>query len=126
MTKTKKWILRMIPVVLVLLVVSTNVFAFNNNTVTDVMNMGETSNSKTAMGTIQSIWGTVLTILQILAVAAIIIAGVRYMFASADSKADIKKQTVTLIIGAVLVFGASFVVQIIIGITSDVANATQG
>ena len=126
MTKTKKWILRMIPVVLVLLVVSTNVFAFNNNTVTDVMNMGATSNSKTAMGTIQSIWGTVLTILQILAVAAIIIAGVRYMFASADSKADIKKQTVTLIIGAVLVFGASFVVQIIIGITSDVANATQG
>lgn len=60
------------------------------------------------------VWSTVLTILQIAAVAAIVIAGVRYMFASADQKADIKKGMIGLVIGAVLVFAASTVVQFIL------------
>ena len=37
----------------------------------------------------KKVWGTVTTIVQILAFAAIVFAGVRYMFASADQKADI-------------------------------------
>ena len=67
-----------------------------------------------------AIWSTVLTILQILAVAAIVIAGVRYMFASADQKADIKKGMIGLVIGAILVFAASTVVQFIISATTSV------
>ncbi len=63
-------------------------------------------------------WSTVLSIVQILAFAAIIFAGIRYMFASADAKADIKKQTVILVIGAAIVFAAGPLVQFI----SDVAN----
>lgn len=67
-----------------------------------------------------SVWKTVLTVLQILAVAAIVIAGVRYMFASADQKADIKKGMIGLVIGAILVFAASTVVQFIISATTSV------
>ena len=72
----------------------------------------------TSIGTVDNmvnqVWGTVLTIAQILAFAAIVFAGVRYMFASADQKADIKKGLVYLVVGAILVFAASTVVKIVV------------
>lgn len=72
----------------------------------------------------KDIWATVATILQILAVAAVVVAGVRYMFASADAKADIKKQTVILIVGAVLVFGATTILQFVSGLADSALGTT--
>ena len=120
--KIIKTICFVIPVVLVLLIVSNNVFAFdkmNVNTINGALD-GATP-SASAQKSILKVWGTVLLILQILSVAAIVIAGIRYMFASADGKADIKKQTIGLMVGAVLVFGASSVISLITNITSDIA-----
>lgn len=120
--KIIKTICFVIPVVLVLLIVSNNVFAFdkmNVNTINGALD-GATP-SASAQKSILKVWGTVLLILQILSVAAIVIAGIRYMFASADGKADIKKQTIGLMVGAVLVFGASSVIGLITNITNDVA-----
>ena len=126
MKKSKKILLAIIPVVLVLLVVSTNVFA-----VSDMFNMDSLNNavsggsaSTNATNAVQGVWKTVLLIVQILAVAAIVIAGVRYMFASADAKADIKKQTITLVVGAVLVFGASGIITMITSISNDLTSTT--
>lgn len=126
MKKSKKILLAIIPVVLVLLVVSTNVFA-----VSDMFNMDSLNNavsggsaSINATNAVQGVWKTVLLILQILAVAAIVIAGVRYMFASADTKAGIKKQTITLVVGAVLVFGASGIITMITSISNDLTSTT--
>ena len=67
----------------------------------------------------ENVWATVLTILQILAFAAIIIAGVRYMFASADQKADIKKGLIYLVIGAILVFASSTIVKVVVNATEQ-------
>ena len=118
--------LAIIPVVLVLLVVSTNVFAVSNmfdmSSLDTAVSGGSASTNAT--NAVQSIWKTVLLILQILAVAAIVIAGVRYMFASADAKADIKKQTITLVVGAVLVFGASGIINMITSISNDLTSTT--
>lgn len=115
MKRSRKIMLRLVPVffVLTLICVSTaNVFAISvtqPSTGTPISGVTSLANN---------IWGTVATIIQILAIAAIIIAGVRYMFASADEKADIKKQTVILIVGAVLVFAA-------VPIAKFVANAAN-
>lgn len=68
----------------------------------------------------QKIWGTVKVIVQIAAVAAVVITGVRYMLASADGKADIKNQTIILIVGAVLVFGAVEIAQFVYKVTDDI------
>ncbi len=75
--------------------------------------------SGTLTGKVTGIWKTISTLVQILAVAAVVFAGVRYMFASADAKADIKKQTVILIVGAVLVFGATAILGLVSSTTSD-------
>lgn len=123
MKKSKKIFLRVLPVLIVLMVVfTTNVFAagtqegfgsFKNNMTVTANKSGKTINS------ISNVWGIILTVLQVAAIAAVVFAGVRYMFASADSKADIKKQMIWLVIGAVLVFGASTVIQLITNFADD-------
>lgn len=65
------------------------------------------------------IWGTFTVIAQILAISAIIFAGVRYMFASSDTKADIKMQTVILVLGATLAFGAVPFAKFVVSIVKD-------
>lgn len=64
---------------------------------------------------VKKIWSTVILIVQILAFAAVVFAGLRYMFTSADQKADIKKSMGILALGAALVFAASTVVGFITG-----------
>ena len=100
MKRSTKIFLRIMPVVAVAVMMCGSVFGIN------VIDPAEGNGSTAVADVAGKIWGTVVAIVQILAIAAIVIAGVRYMFASADSKADIKKQTVTLIVGAVLVFAA--------------------
>lgn len=106
MKKSKKILLRILPILMIgLLLVTSNVFAANNNKVTASDPTGGTPISQVqTLG--RNIWSTITVIVQIAAIAAIVFAGVRYMFASADDKADIKKQTVILIVGAALVFAA--------------------
>lgn len=67
-------------------------------------------------------WNTIKLILQVCAIGAIVFAGVRYMFASADQKADIKKSMGVLAIGAALVFGATFIIDFIVTITGEISG----
>lgn len=123
MKRSKKIILTVLPILFVLMFVfTTNVFADVISTNFDEITGGTEIDSVTS--TARNVWKTIALILQIAAIAAIVFAGVRYMFASADTKADIKKQMVILVVGAVLVFGASTVVQFIMGITNEALNTT--
>lgn len=110
MSKSKKIILRIIPIVMVvILFAGGSLFA-------DGIATGWPSGGTAAPGittTTNNIWATIRTVVNVLAIAAIVIAGVRYMFASADSKADIKQQTIILVVGAVLVFAASNIAGLI-------------
>ncbi len=118
MKKSKKILLRALPVLLVLGVI----FLASNSVLAVSAGLPNTGSNKISGVTnlAGTIWNTVAVIIQILAIAAIVIAGVRYMFASADEKADIKKQTVILIVGAVLVFAAVPLAQFI----GNLANST--
>ncbi len=125
MKKSKKWLLRIVPVFLLLAVVlTTNVFGFSNfdpNGLNNIENKESISSANTA---VMKVWGTVTLILQVLAVAAVVFAGVRYMFSSADGKADIKKQTIGLIVGAILVFAASAIINFVVNVTKEVTGSS--
>ena len=71
---------------------------------------------------VKGTWETVLLVLRICAVAAFVIAGIRYMFSAPDAKADIKTQTIGLFVGAILVFGASFVIQFFVDVVKQVTG----
>lgn len=66
-------------------------------------------------------WNTVALIIQIAAFAGIIITGLRYMFSSANGKADLKKGLIPLVIGLVLVFGATTIIQLVVNSYEEVA-----
>lgn len=105
----KKFMLRVMPIVLVALVMmGGSIFAYSVDT-----SLTNPSGSIGLENNVSKIWGTVLTIMRILAVAAIVFAGVKYMFASAEGKADIKNGMIGLVVGAIMVFGASIVIDII-------------
>jgi len=88
---------------------------------TDLSGLG-TDGIGVADAAVGKAWNTVRTILQVLAIAAVVFAGVRYMFASADQKADIKKSMGILAIGAALVFGATFIIDFIVKIAGQVTG----
>ncbi len=101
----KKFMLRAMPIVLVaVLVLCNGVYAKEITAIT---------------GFAQNIADTVITVVQILAVAAVVLAGVRYMFAGADKKAEIKDSMIVLVIGGILVFAASSVIKIITSVGNE-------
>ena len=126
MKKAKKILLTVLPVMMLVLVVfvtfGSNVLATGVSTEFPAGNTG----SSTVDTIAKNAWGTVLSVLQILAFAAVVIAGVRYMFASADQKADIKKGMIYLIIGAILVFASSTIIKVVVNATNEVAPTTSG
>lgn len=95
----KKFMLRVMPVIFVVVLVACNcVYAAGIPAITNFA---------------QKIADTAITVVQILAVAAVVLAGVRYMFAGADKKAEIKDSMIVLVIGGILVFAAGSVIKII-------------
>lgn len=125
MKKSKKIFLRVLPVLMVFMVMFTiagNFLLAAEPISTDFSKMSGGNGSTKLNNTAKNIWASVTLILQILAVAAIVFAGVRYMFASADAKADIKKQMIILVLGAVLVFAASTIINIIVNVTNEIAG----
>lgn len=111
----KKFMLRVMPVLFMALVIwSGTVYGID---VAAPKGNEVSGNLQTVMN---KVWGTVQAVVQVLAVAAVVIAGIRYMFASADAKADIKKQTIIIIVGAVLVFAAVPVLTMIQNIARDI------
>jgi len=114
----KKFMLRAMPVLFVAVVILCNcVFAASATGDLPLNQQG----SATASRLVGRIWGTVFMILRVLAIGAIVFAGVKYMFASAESKADIKGGLIGLVIGAILVFGATFLVEIISNTASELS-----
>ena len=117
-----KKLLKILPVVMVVCMVVTSVFAVSVPTDDELEGGSPATNVELAA---KGIWKTVVTIVQILSVAAVVFAGLRYMFASADQKADIKKSMGVLAIGAVLVFGATLILGFIDTATSQVIPSNQ-
>lgn len=67
----------------------------------------------------KNIWTTITFIVQILAVGCVVFAGLRYMFASASQKADLKQGLKYLAIGAILVFCTITIVQFVVDFANE-------
>ena len=117
MKKSKKIALCLLVIVVAISFVVVPVYASNASK----FPTGNGSIGKVEAG-LGKIWGTATTVVQILAFAAIVFAGVRYMFASADQRADLKKGLLLLVIGSVLVFGASMVVKFVVGAAGQIVQ----
>lgn len=112
-----KKLLKVLPVVLVLALCFTSVFASGGVSTTFPTGGQAIGNISNAADTI---WGTVLKVVQICAFAGIVLAGVNYMLADSKKKAEIKDHTMVLIFGAILVFASPAIVNFIKGIAESI------
>lgn len=67
----------------------------------------------------ENLWGDFSIIIQVIAISVIVFTGLRYMFADSGSRADIKVQTVLLMLGAIFVFAAVPITKLIVNVVKD-------
>ena len=66
--------------------------------------------------------GVVQTVASIVSVAALIIIGIKYMMGSAEEKAEYKKTMLPYVIAAILTFGITNILAIVIDMTKVFTN----
>lgn len=115
MKKTIK-IVSILLIALMMVTIATPVFAADDGTDNNkpsqmiTIDMNNTDSVKTVGG---SITGVIRVVGTIVAVAVLIVLGIKYMMGSAEEKAEYKKTLFPYIIGAVLIFAASQLADII-------------
>lgn len=105
---------KVLPLVVICCIVFTSVFGLSSSQV----NSNGVADPQFEM-LAGNIWKSIVRVVQVAALIAIGVAGLRYMFASADQKADIKQSTIHLMVGIAFVFGATLVLEIIQKITQE-------
>jgi len=79
----------------------------------------------TAFDTIgQKIVGGIQAIGNIISVGILVVIGIKYMMGSAEEKAEYKKTMIPYIIGAVLIFAASNIAQMVYTFSKSLSNNT--
>ncbi len=119
MKKTFK-ILTILLLAIMLVSITTNVFAAGSPVTPDALNQkidyGSSSDTDSLMAQAGKIMGLIRNIAIIASVIIIMILGVKYMLGSVEEKAEYKKSFMPLIIGIILVVAASSIATFIIGI----------
>lgn len=62
----------------------------------------------------ERIYGTISTILKVLAMGGVVYTGVKYMMAEADAKGQMKTGLIYVVIGTVFVFAADAIIRLVI------------
>lgn len=62
------------------------------------------------------IWATIRTVINVCAILGIVLIGLKYMFASANTRADLKTELLPMLIGIMLVFSSINIINYIIRI----------
>lgn len=118
MNKTIKAISVLLIAAMMLFTISTTVFAVDPNAI--IGNMEQGNNVDT--GSISTIGGQIANILStigiIVAVIVLLVLGIKYMMGSASEKAEYKKTMIPYLVGAILIFGASAITQVVVNIAS--------
>lgn len=108
-------------IISIILVVMTILSAFSI-----VLGASIPSATRPASGTsdVENIAGNVIYIIQIIAFAAAVImlmfVGIKFVTASPEGKAEIKKSAVIYVVGAILLFGATAVLEVIKSLSANI------
>ena len=82
-------------------------------TPSDITGDTTTQGAKEISNVGKSIVGILQTVGIILSVIVLIILGIKYMMGSAEEKADYKKSMIPYLVGAILIFAASALAQVV-------------
>ena len=128
---TKK-VVKVLAVMLIAVMLVATVVTATGQNFKDIKISNLTNNAKDTTGASESInamIGAILTVVQIVgvgvAVIMLVVLAIKYIAASPGDKAEIKKHAVVYVVGAVVLFAASGILQIIKNFANNVsANET--
>ena len=66
-----------------------------------------------------NVLGIIITVMQMLSVFGIVFCGIKYMYAGADQKAQLKKGLIGLAIGCIIVFGGATISRYVVKIFGE-------
>ncbi len=114
-----------------LIVVSVLATLTNIAMATDVPGMLGTiaqGNTNANVSGVTNLGATIVTIMQtvgiVVAVVILLVLGVKYMIGSAEEKAEYKKTMIPYIVGAILIFASTTIVNIVWQIANSVGSTT--
>ena len=110
MNKKLTKILATILLIVMMVSVAANCFAISP---TDIQGTTDGTGSTEIANVGKSIVGILQTVGIILSVIVLIILGIKYMMGSAEEKADYKKSMIPYLVGAILIFAASALAQVV-------------
>ena len=114
----------LIKVLSILLVFMTVVMTMSVSFATDISTSNINGQADVNTLGIQTVGNKVATILRnvgiVIAVIILMILGLKYMMGSAEEKAEYKKTMIPYVVGAGLLFGASAIAGVVVGMTSNI------
>lgn len=125
MTKHIKLISTALIILTIFCTISTIVFAaIDPSSVISDLNKGDTGDST---GKLTNVGGRIVAIMQtvgiVVAVVVLLVLGIKYMMGSAEEKAEYKKTMIPYIVGAILIFGATTIANVVFQIANGLEKA---
>ena len=115
MKKTVKIMSVLLIVMMLFVSMGSIVFADTASTVLNQMEQAQTNGSASGTNEITTLGGRIVTIVQvvgvIIAVIILLVIGIKYLLGSAEEKAEYKKTMIPYLVGAVLIFAGSTIVN---------------
>ena len=109
---------KLLKILLYLLIIFAMMFIFNNNVYAGIsVPSGMTDIYSTSDSVTTNVGGQIIWVAQLIfytaAVIIVIVAGLKYMWAAPEAKAKIKKKMIYLVTGAVFLFAAGIIVNLV-------------
>ena len=86
--------------------------------------IGQIENKEKSVAEVENLGGNILGIVQtvgtVIAVAILVVLGIKYVMGSAEEKANYKKSMIPYIIGAFLVFATTTIVGVLFNAVNDI------
>ncbi len=116
--------------VVALMVLSMGISAYASGTsspagLIDGMKPSDYSDDSGISGIIQNIVKVVNIVGVGIAIIILLILGIKYMIGSAEEKADYKKSMIPYLVGAVLIFAGTSIVNVIVQLATSVGSSTD-
>lgn len=128
MRKNLKFLVKIVNCILVVLIMfsfSNIVYGAGEGAFVDLKNGFETDETpEQVKNMINTGTGTVIGVIRVIAVtiAIVMLLGIamRYMLSSAGDRADIKKHAIAYVVGAVILFGVTWILGIIVNVANSI------
>lgn len=125
MNKTIKILSIILMVSIMVLFLSTNVFATTAGDIAGGLapEYGKDDSGLTDLG--QKIINIISTVAIVISVIVLLIIGIKYMMGSASEKAEYKKTMIPYLVGAIIIFGAAAITQVVVNLATSVTNTIK-